>query len=410
MFDIEKELKDRGLTEETYEHLLTDCQKKLDKEIDVDWSELCEKYSLDWNGDSLRKGNISLVGGAFVKQYYEEKMAKNSSINEDEYLKKLEEKKREIEKEKVKLRTEKNEYNKWLREDARNELIVEQIINSISNLDPIFIPEKIELNHNDREYLLCFGDEHFGAEFEIKDLFGNIINSYSPEEFEKRMNYLLYQVIEIVQKENIDILNIYSLGDFADGILRTSQLMKLRYGIVDSTIKYAEYISNWLNELSNFVKIKYQQCAGNHTELRMIGAPKGTFVEDNMDKVVRVFIKERLKNNPNFTMIENPSGMAYSQLCGYTVLGVHGETKNMEKTMNDLSKIYSIPFDYLIAGHLHHSKTETVGIDSEVINVPSVIGIDDYSLSLGKSSNAGATLLVFERLKGKVVEYDIKLN
>ena len=143
MFDIEKELKDRGLTEETYEHLLTDCQKKLDKEIDVDWSELCEKYSLDWNGDSLRKGNISLVGGAFVKQYYEEKMAKNSSINEDEYLKKLEEKKREIEKEKVKLRTEKNEYNKWLREDARNELIVEQIINSISNLDPIFIPEKI---------------------------------------------------------------------------------------------------------------------------------------------------------------------------------------------------------------------------------------------------------------------------
>ena len=68
------------------------------------------------------------------------------------------------------------------------------------------------------------------------------------------------------------------------------------------------------------------------------------------------------------------------------------------------------PFDYLIAGHLHHSKTETVGVDSEVINVPSVIGVDDYSLSLGKSSNAGATLLVFERLKGKVVEYDIKLN
>ena len=35
--------------------------------------------------------------------------------------------------------------------------------------------------------MLVFGDEHYGAEFELKGLFGEIINSYSPEIFEKRM-------------------------------------------------------------------------------------------------------------------------------------------------------------------------------------------------------------------------------
>ena len=62
-----------------------------------------------------------------------------------------------------------------------------------------------------------FGDQHYGTEFELTDLLGNIINSYSPEIFEKRMWDLFYQVIDIIKKEDINILNVYSMGDFSDG-------------------------------------------------------------------------------------------------------------------------------------------------------------------------------------------------
>lgn len=410
MFDIKKELNNKGLTEERYEQLLEDCQKKINKESDDDWSEICERYNLGWNGDSLRKGNISLVGGAFVKQYYEEKMAKENAYNEDEYLSKLEEKKRDLKKERIKLQTEKVEYNRWLRENSRNEMIVEKIVNAISTLDPLPSPLPIRIKNDKREYLLCFSDSHYGSLFELKDLFGNIINSYSPEIFEQRMGYLLYQLIEIIKKENIRILNIFSLGDDIDGILRVSQLMKLRYGIIESTIKYSEYMSKWLNELSKYVKIKIQFVGGNHQQLRLINQPKGTFVEENMVKVMVEFIRERLKDNSNFQIVENPTGMAYAQLCCSTILGIHGEVKNMGRAIDEFSRVYGVPIDYLIGGHLHHSKSETIGINQEVINVPSIIGVDDYSLSLNKTSNAGATLLVFENLKGKVIEYDIKLN
>ena len=411
MFDIKKELQERGLTEELYEQLLNDCQKKTHREIDIDWVELSDKYNLGWSGDAIRKAaQIPLVGGTFVKEYYEQKQLCGDSFSKDEYLKKLEEKKREIKKETVKLQTEKVEYNKWLREDARSEMVVDRIINAIDNLDKLEIPDAIMINHSPKEYLLLVGDEHYGVEFEIKDLFGNVINSYSPEIFEERMNYLLCQLIELVEKENIAILNIFSLGDFADGVLRVSQLMKLRYGVIESTIKYAEYMANWLNTLSKFVKIKYQQCSGNHTELRLLTGKKGDFPDENMDKVLKVFLKERLKDNPNFVMVENPTGYAYAQLCGYTILGIHGEVKNMGQAINDFSRVYGFPIDYLVAGHYHHSRSEVVGIDSEVINAPSVIGVDPYSMSLKKTANAGATLLAFEKLKGKVCEYSIKLN
>lgn len=70
---------------------------------------------------------------------------------------------------------------------------------------------------------------------------------------------LYNKVIEQIQKDHIQVLNIFELGDALDGILRAnSQLMQLRYGIIDSAILYADFLSTWLNELSNHVRIKFQ--------------------------------------------------------------------------------------------------------------------------------------------------------
>lgn len=343
----------------------------------------------------------------YARDFYEAGVFGN---NEDEYIKKLQTEKRGIQKEKAKLQSEKLEYNRWLREEARDELITEKICDAIHTLLPLDVPEYIVPAHNTRAYALVYGDEHFGVEFELKGLFGDVINAYSPEIFEERMWDLFNQTIEIIQKENIDTLHVFNMGDFSDGVLRVSQLMKLRYGVVEGTIKYADFISTWLNELTKYVRVKYQSTNGNHTELRMLGQPKGTFTEDNMGKVVTEFIKTRLKDNPNFTYIENPTGFIYAQLACNTVLGMHGEVKNMQTAINEFSRIYNVPIQYLLAGHLHHNKSEEVGVDSEVISVGSIIGVDGYSLSLRKTANASAKLLVFEQLKGKTCEYTLKLN
>lgn len=339
-------------------------------------------------------------------------LAANQSkfVDSNAQLEELKLLKRELEKERKKIQTERLEYNKWLREEARDEMIAEQICDAITTLPSLDIPKYIEQNHSNREYCLVFGDEHYGMEFELKDLFGNIINAYNPEIFEERMWTLFNKTVEIIQKENISTLHIYSMGDFSDGVLRVSQLMKLRCGVVDGTIQYANFITNWLNELTKYVRVKFQMTDGNHTELRQLGQPKGTFTEDNMGKVVKEFIKVRLQDNENFTFIENPTGYIYGQLACNTVLGIHGEVRNMEKALRDFSSIYGVPIQYLFAGHLHHSRSEEVGINQEVINVPSIVGVDPYALSLNKTSNAAGKLVVFDQLEGKVCEYTLKLN
>lgn len=322
----------------------------------------------------------------------------------------LQEQMREVEKERLKLKSEMLEYKKWLRENARDELIVEKIIDAVRELKPISVPANFKaLEHDTRSYYLAFGDEHYGTEFQVVGLNGEIINEYSPEIFEQRMWDLLNQIIGIVYKENIGVLNVMCLGDAVDGILRVSQLMKLRYGIVESSVKYANFMAHWFNELTKHVRVNCQMTFGNHSELRMLGQPKGTFKDDNTGLFIKEILSERLRDNKNFTMTNNPTGHMFFNDNGFNVLGIHGNEKNMGRSIKDFSTVYKTQIDYLIGGHIHHLKTESVGIKQEVINTPSIIGVDDFSMSLNKVSEPGALLFVLEKDKGKVMEYDIKL-
>ena len=61
---------DLGLTKEQYEeciNLIID--KQINKTADVDWQEICKKYNLPYNYDSLRKANNTIFGGCYVADY-----------------------------------------------------------------------------------------------------------------------------------------------------------------------------------------------------------------------------------------------------------------------------------------------------------------------------------------------------
>lgn len=318
--------------------------------------------------------------------------------------------KRELEKERKKLQTEKLEYNRWLRENAREEMIYEQINDGINKLIPLEIPEPRAIKEQNREAVLCLADAHFNTEFEIKGLFGEVLNSYSPEIFYQRMWYLCDKVREICERENMSVLHIFGLGDDNDGLLRlTDNLFKLRWGVIDSTLVYADFMANWINEISKFVDVKLQMVEdSNHNQLRLCSAPKNAFKGENLSKVIIHIIKSKLKDNPCVTITQNPTGYIYENILGYNLMGIHGEVKSLKEAIDNLSKLYGLRIDYLIGGHKHHS--EEYGFDCEGISVGSIIGIDSYSTHLMRSSNASATMLIVEEGNGIVTKHTIKLN
>ena len=355
------------------------------KSGETTWNEVTPTINAELFGDDTEKYRDESAYRKKVKAADDFVQSGVFNFTEDEYLNQLAEQRRKLQKERVKFQTEKLEYNRWLRSDARDELIVEKIQNALQELPKLPLPKVIpeQPTANGKEYLLLFGDEHYGVEFCVEGLLGEVINEYSPEIFERRMSLLLGEVIAFVKREKIRRLYIISLGDQADGLLRVKQLLHLRYGVIDSTIKYAEYLSNWLNELSKYVRIVYSAVEdGNHTQLRMLGQPKGTFENENTAKFVEAYIKARMMNNPNFKYAENRGGYVVQTVCGANVVAFHGECKDVEAAAKELSLLYDFKIDCLITGHKHHSRMEEVLDGCEVVQVPSIVGTDPYSASL----------------------------
>lgn len=381
---------------------------------DLDWENIVSLLGLNCHKDSLRKAAaVTDFCGYKVMQYFKEKYSSSDPDDNESYLTELETKKQEILKERRKLETIRLEYNRWVREDARDDLFEEKVIQAIKeNIGTMQQPELIPCfpYAASRFGVLNFADCHFGKEFQLYGLQNEVINSYSPEIFFMRMNELLNEVVTYAHKERLTSIKVFNLGDSLDGFLRNSQIWTLRYGVIESAIMFGEYMGKWLNALSHEFDVEYHQTVGNHGELRLLDGRKGQHLNENIEMVTGNIIKLINQDNPNFRYVTNKSGFIFTEIGGYNVMGIHGEVKNLESAIKEYSDIYGVRIDYLIAGHKHHSEYKNCGVRRGVIGVGSIIGTDDYSMTLRKTSDASASFVIFERGKGKTDEHTFVLN
>ena len=338
----------------------------------------------------------------------ESKEEKQNLLNE------IERAKIELEKERKKKQTINVEFNKLLRESAREELFYESMGRAIKERPLYKVAPPLKINHNNKDGILAMSDFHYGREVSIKGLNGEIINEYNNDIFKKRMHDLLSQTIDICLDRGIEHLHVMNLADCIDGILRVSQLRSLQTGVIDSVIEFCEFLAEWLNALSSYVTIDYYQCWGNHDEIRMLTGKKGDFPHENVNKIIMKFLELSLSNNTNVVIHNEDLPYIYFDICGSKVFGYHGEDKNLPKTLKWFEDIYGVNIDYIIGGHLHSQSLETVGMgsyaDKQAIRIPSICSIDDYSISLHSSSRAGANIFIFEEGKGKKSTEDIWLK
>ena len=123
-----------------------------------------------------------------------------------------------------------------------------------------------------------------------------VLNAYSPEIFEARMADLLGQVRAILERERLSHVVLLLCGDALDGMLRSSQLMRLRWGVVESCMRYAEYMARWVSALALYADVEVYGVDGNHSEIRPLGSRRGEFENENLEKIILWHMAARLRN------------------------------------------------------------------------------------------------------------------
>lgn len=343
----------------------------------------------------------------------------NDEINNIQDENKLQEilvAKKELEKERKKIQTINLEYNQYVRDISRFELFNEKIKEAIDNMPALIFSNTIQDKFNSKQTaVLCISDAHNGVEINMQTVFNEPINIYSPDILKKRLNKLADTVIKDYKNNfNYKKLIVFDLGDGIQNILRLSDIAKLKTGVIDSVLQYAEMISQFLNKIQNELNIliEFSCLGGNHSELRLISTGRN-WESENLGKVIREFIALRLKDNQNIK-VDPYSDFSFKQIEGINILAIHGD--DSKKNINEISyweQYHNITIDILLMGHFHHQEQISLGYsptgDKEIIIVPSLIGIDEFSRKNRKLARAGAKFILFED-NNKTWEKVIYLN
>ncbi|MBS4747522.1 hypothetical protein [Bacillus altitudinis] len=373
------------------------------------WNEVAEvinKETGDRKGESAyRKWFTNFNEG---RDYQKEVVAEGNGAIVELELKKI-----EVMEERKKLQAMKNEIHKKTRIKGRNELMYEHVTAAIENQPSLPLPsfKVLQPNHKQRAAILGFGDEHFGKEFK------SLNNEYNEQIYLERMTQLLSETVETIQKESLNELVVLNGADSVEGMaLRVSQLTPLQYGFMDQVIKYSRYKVEWLKELSKYVKIKYIHIpSANHTELRLHGTSRGEMPKEDVERIIATYIHDMLQENERIDVPLYDDGFVDFKLLEFEFVACHGhQIKNKKNVIRDLSQLKRKFYDYMYISHFHHGNMLTVGEAAghnvQVIQLPSVMGSDEYSDSLMTGAKAGANLTIFETGKGRAIQYEYILN
>ena len=304
-----------------------------------------------------------------------------------------------LKREKEKVKQEKNRAAEMYRWQARNELYKEKIIEAISNLKPI----EVNLNNNygltsyGNTALLCLSDFHAGSTFEIKGLHGEIINKYDFEIMKERLCVLANNIIN--DNFNCENMVIAILGDAFENVLRLSSLTKLREPVLDTVIKYSEFMSQWISSLQKMmnIPIKVICVGGNHDIQRLLGE-KPSLEDENLMKIVVEFLKLRLKDFSNIEVADY-TDVAVEDIRGTSIMFQHGEDKDLTTTINYFENLYRITIDEIYAGHFHNPENKSIGFsalgDRQINRVGSICGVDTYAKKCRVASRPSAYIALY---------------
>ena len=386
-------------------------KERQNPENSIEWQDITDErtkyYGVVENRDTVRKGSKLLYeyldAGWILKESDNDVVSNNTDVDD---------KIRELQKERHKNQATAIELNRLNRQQDRFELFYENVKDAIQTLPvPHFKYDGSCLYENQKEYVLGLADIHAGANFKSEN------NEYSLEICTDRFNKLLNYMIDYVQEYNITKLNVVELGDSVQGLIHITDVKLNETSVVAAVVYIAKLIASFLNDLSEYCYIDYYHVpSANHTQTRCLGTKANELVAEDLEYVIANYIKDVLTNNENISVHTN-FGHEYVEIpiFQFNVIALHGhQINNIQNSIKDLSMLHRKFYDYVLTAHLHASNDMTVGEgasnDAEVLVCPSFIGSDPYSDKLMKGSKAACKVFTFDNKNGHIGTDKIILN
>ena len=351
---------------------------------DGTWEDIADLINFYYRADDTEYKTSSAYRKPYeqAKKFYEGGVF--SKFSEDEYVKKLTDTKRQLEREKVKVRDERRAWNKQNYNEARIDDFLEQMADSLRTSGAVQFASECSDRAltSDNDMIVLLSDLHIGATFE------NIFGIYNTDIAKERMDKLLSSVLELQRIHNSEDCYVLSLGDQISGIIHKTIQVTNRENVVEQVKIATELISSFCYELTKvFNKVYFISASGNHSRLTTV--KENAMHDDRLDDIVSWCVGLKLSHISNFIMWNGiDTSMSVFNVRGKTYVAVHGDYDDFSKSgIHKLISMIRVFPEACFMGHLH-----TIAVD-EVNEVKMIRG--------GSLAGSGDSFTVEKRLSGK---------
>lgn len=351
--------------------------------------------------------NYEYTESKYRKQFqaFQKMMNANQSkfVDDDTYLSEIRVQRQELEKEKVKMRDERNELSRIIREQARKESFVDMAKRIISEIEPKELEyEYIKTEKGNNDLIIHLTDIHAGI------FIDNFFNVFNMDVLIDRLKKYLDKIYEIKERHNSENCYLVLGGDLISGIIHSTLRIENNENVIAQIKMVSSYISDFTSELSKvFNNVNVYTTAGNHS--RVIANKNESLKGENLDTLIPFYMEAKLQNYKNVKIFNNEveESIAIFNVRGNVVNATHGDKDAVSNVVQRFTMMFGIKPKIILMGHRHTNGMTTI-FDTKVIESGSVSGNDNYCLDHRLIGKPEQMVLVVDK-DGIDCLYDIQL-
>lgn len=281
----------------------------------------------------------------------------------------------ELEKARLKLRDERTDLQKSLREYARKESFIEVVERAMAkHIEPFKIMPH-QTVASDRDMIVCLSDMHTGIECD------NMWNKFNTDILQKRLNSYVDSIIKIQKIQNCKVCYLVLGGDMISGFCHKNLRLQNNENVIEQLKIAVTYIAEFVKAIQDmFESVKIYSVSGNHS--RLMPNKDEALTGEDLDSLIPFCLQLKFENNKHITvdkyMLDNTIG-SFMTRAGYVFYLVHGDKDSPSTVASNLGMMTGKIPNAVIMGHRHKNALETSGV-TKIIQCGCVVGMDDYAV------------------------------
>lgn len=309
-----------------------------------------------------------------------------------------------LEKEKVKFRDERNQYNKLIRQEARKESYIDLVKRVMSEYTPKTIEYERCINIEDKgnDMIIHITDIHTGIKID------NFFNKFNVNVLKYRFGRYLDEILNIRKRHESQ--NAYIIiGEVVSGLIHENLRCENNQNLIEQFMTISDYLTDFLNELSKeFNEIHVYVTPGNHS--RISPKKEQNLKGENFDHLLIPLLSAKLQNNSVIYFHENKieESIAMFGVRGNVVMASHGDKDSPTNVVQKFTLLFQTIPKLIYLGHRHKNGLTTV-YNTKVIESGCISGVDNYALDLRLRTSPEQTVSIINE-DGLVCLYDIQLD